>query len=183
MWTKLDTDAYSSNDQNLRARAGTVAQGMEKTGGYIGTDLDNNEQKKHQLHMQTNQQAAKQLQSFKLERRHLREKILCAYNCQFEKWSFMTGLTLAENCPVDCPVNQLSGQLKYKTSRTALEAYNSYFDIRDFEKNKASLHQIDLKIEQHEKQFKRIEQKSQQEKKMVLAKKKHMLAVQQERQA
>jgi ribosomal protein S17E len=47
MWTKLDTDAYSSNDQNQKARTGTVAQGMEKTGGYIGTDLDNNEQKKH----------------------------------------------------------------------------------------------------------------------------------------
>lgn len=69
----------------------------------------------------------------------------------------MTGLTLNENCPVDCPVNQLSGQLKYKTSRAALEAYNSYFDIRDFEKNKVALQQIDSKIEQHEKQFKKIE--------------------------
>jgi hypothetical protein len=51
----------------------------------------------------------------------------------------MTGLSLGENCPVDCPVNELNGQFKYKTSKAALEAFNSYFDIRDAEKNKQAL--------------------------------------------
>jgi len=35
IWTSLSAEDYRPKDNK-----GTVAEGMEKTGGYIGTDLD-----------------------------------------------------------------------------------------------------------------------------------------------
>jgi len=43
----------------------------------------------------------------------------------------MTGIQLGANCPIDCPTYELNGQMKFKTSVAALEAYNSYFEVRD----------------------------------------------------
>ena len=143
---------------------------MEKTGGYLGTDMDSTEKIENLNHMKTNHFQAQKLQNLKKQRRQLREKILCSDNCQFEKWSFMTGLSLGENCPIDCPVNQLSQQFKYKTSKEALEGYNSYFDIRDAEKNKVALSKIDQQIEQYEQQFERVEKNAP---KQVMAQKQH----------
>jgi hypothetical protein len=84
------------------------------------------------------------LTDLRKQRRSYREKILCAENCQFVKWSYMTGIRLSQNCPIDCPENELNGQMKFKTSLTAMETFNSYFEIRDLVKNKANLSQLDV---------------------------------------
>ena len=68
----------------------------------------------------------------------------------------MTGITLNENCPNDCPVDELIGQMKHKSSRSALEAYNSFFEIRDLDKNKKDLDVLDSKIDNEEKKFKKM---------------------------
>ena len=49
-----------------------------------------------------------------------------------------------ENCPVDCSINKLNGTMIGKSSMQALEEYNSFYDIRDFDKNKKNLESIDL---------------------------------------
>ena len=65
MWTKLNTDAYSQEKQKQKVHAGTVAQGMKKTGGYIGTDMDLAEKQETLLHMRTNQFEAEHLVQLK----------------------------------------------------------------------------------------------------------------------
>ena len=40
--------------------------------------------------------------------------------------------------------------MKHKSSRSALEAYNSYFEVRDLDKNKKDLDSLDSKIEEQE---------------------------------
>jgi len=65
----------------------------------------------------------------------------------------MTGIQLGANCPIDCPTYELNGQMKYKTSSAALEAFNSYFEIRDVNKNKAELEKIEVQIKETEKGF------------------------------
>ena len=84
------------------------------------------------------------VKELKTNKRHLREQILCANNCQLEKWSFMTGIQLNANCPIDCLENELNGQFKYKTSMAALKAFNSYKEIQNLDLNKEILEKIDL---------------------------------------
>ena len=50
IWTSLSAKDYRPKDNK-----GTVAEGMEKTGGYVGTDLDDEDQ---------NIQMAEELDSF-----------------------------------------------------------------------------------------------------------------------
>ena len=50
IWTSLSAEDYRPKDNK-----GTVAEGMEKTGGYVGTDLDDEDQ---------NIQMAEELDSF-----------------------------------------------------------------------------------------------------------------------
>jgi|TARA_B110000285_G_C14847559_1_gene478359 hypothetical protein len=119
---------------------------MKQTGGYKGTDLDESKSSVElmQLRTQIDSFQAKRLGALKKERRHYREKILCAENCQFEKWSFLTGISLNENCPVDCPLSTLNGEMKFKSSVAALDAYNSFGEIQDIAQNKKELEKIDL---------------------------------------
>ena len=51
-----------------------------------------------------------------------------------------------ENCPVDCPIAVLNGDLKYKSSLAALDAYNSFDEVKNIAKNKKELEKIDLQI-------------------------------------
>mgnify|MGYP006105188665 CR=1 FL=1 len=82
---------------------------MAKTGGYEGTDLDQHEDVNIQTLTQLGADTVEYMKLLKTKRRQLREKILCAENCEFEKWTFLTGITLNKNCPVDCPVEELIG--------------------------------------------------------------------------
>ena len=90
IWTSLSVDDYRPKDNK-----GTVAEGMEKTGGYIGTDLDD-EDSNVQMAEELDSYAAQHLKVLKKRRRQLREQILCADNCSFEKWSYITGVSLSE---------------------------------------------------------------------------------------
>jgi len=56
---------------------------MKQTGGYKGTDLDESKASVEliQLRTQIDSFQAKRLGALKKERRHYREKILCAENC------------------------------------------------------------------------------------------------------
>ena len=87
----------------------TIAEGMAKTGGYEGTDLDEagDENYNIQTLSQVGADAVEYMKLLKTKKRQLREKILCAENCEFEKWTFLTGISLNKDCPVDCPVEQL----------------------------------------------------------------------------
>jgi len=51
---------------------------------------------------------------------------------------------------VDCPVHEITGSMKHKNSRAALESYNSYFDVKDVDKNKQTLKAIDDEIDTQE---------------------------------
>jgi hypothetical protein len=62
----------------------------------------------------------------------------------------MTGIQLNQQCPLDCALNELKGTMKFKTSLVALEAFNSYFEIRDFDKNKQELKELDYHIKDQE---------------------------------
>lgn len=44
-------------------------------------------------------------------------------------------------------MHEITGSLKHKTSRAALDAYNSYYDVRDMDKNKQTLKGLDEQIE------------------------------------
>ena len=153
MWLPVKDEQYlkeSETEQN----GVTIQEGMQLTGGYKGTDMDVKMDEEVQLNIDLYQQ--ERLIELKKERRHLREKILCADNCQMTKWSFMTGIRLNQNCPIDCPINELNGQMKFKTSISALEAYNSYFEIRDLDKNKNELKTLDFKITETSKGYENI---------------------------
>jgi len=137
----MQTDQELSKKSKAKAKVlepVTIKQGMQLTGGYKGTDLDS-ENLSLQIQANMDKIQAERLVELKRERRLYREKILCADNCQLNKWTFMTGIQLSTACPIDCPENELNGQMKFKTSIAALEAYNSYFSIRDLEMNKTEL--------------------------------------------
>ena len=146
VWTQSD-DYLHLNEPN----ALTIADGMEKTGGYTGTDLDD-EEDENLSQIQENADAfqAQHLAIMKKRRRQLREQILCSDNCQFEKWSYMTGVQLNENCPVDCPVFALQGRMDHHSSAEALSAYNQFPEIKNAEKNKRDLGQLDAQVDQQE---------------------------------
>lgn len=133
----------------------TIQQGMQMTGGYKGTDFDLDPQMRMnediQLHIDQYQQ--ERLSELKKQRRLLREKLLCAKNCELQKWTYLTGMSLNPNCPIDCPMNELNGQMKFKTSISALEAFNSYFEVRDQAKNKEELQKLDFQIEETNKGY------------------------------
>ena len=120
---------------------------MEKTGGYIGTDFDSEDQNV-QLAEQLDSFAAQHLKILLKRRRQLREQILCADNCLFEKWSFTMGISLDENCPLDCPVQELSGQLDHTNSQEALAAYLGSPEIKNNGINKEELAKLDRKVDQ-----------------------------------
>ena len=88
------------------------------------------------------------LGSLQKKRRLLREKVLCAENCQFDRWSFNNGITLNEHCPIDCPVYQLNTQFRKQNSMAAMQAYQSFGEIKDQAKNKADLASLESAIEQ-----------------------------------
>lgn len=111
IWTSLKPEDYRPKESKI----GTVAQGMERTGGYVGTDMDQDDQNL-QIIEELDAFAAQHLKILKKRRRQLREQILCADNCMFEKWSFMTGVSLSETCPTDCPVYELQGKLDHSSS-------------------------------------------------------------------
>ena len=141
----------------------TIAQGMEQTGGYMGTDLDNSEeatlmQQMINIHMSSYE--AEHLTSLKKRRRQLREKVLCAENCKLEKWSFLNGIKLDKHCPTDCPVYEMNGSMAHKTSLEALKAYNSYFEIKDMQKNKKILKGLDYQINEQEEIVEKFKEKT-----------------------
>jgi len=112
----------------------------------MGTDLDKTEeetllQQKINTHMSSYE--AEHLASLKKRKRHLREKVLCAENCKLEKWSFLNGIKLDKHCPTDCPVYELNGSMDHQSSLAALKVYNSYFEIKDMNKNKKILKGLD----------------------------------------
>lgn len=97
----------------------------------------------HEIHSQ-------RLADLKKQKKQLSEKVECAEKCQFDKWTYLTGIQLSASCPMDCPLNEIKGQMKYKTSVAALETYNSYFEIRDIKENKEKLKQLNFQIREQE---------------------------------
>lgn len=86
----------------------TIEEGMKLTGGYKGTDLDNT-QLRADIVAHMDQLQKERLAELRKQRRVTREKILCAENCQLMRWSYLTGIHLNQNCPIDCPENELNG--------------------------------------------------------------------------
>lgn len=87
---------------------------MIKTGGYVGTDLDqslNQMEDSEQidisdqiasLHGEQNLIMTKtlletrlSLKSLRKHRRQLRERLLCQTNCKFDSWSYLYGIRLS----------------------------------------------------------------------------------------
>lgn len=118
---------------------------MVKTGGYVGTDLDeslNQIEDSEQidisgqiasLHGEQNLIMTKtlldtrlSLKSLRKHRRQLREKLLCHTNCKFDSWSYLYGIKLSKQCPVDCPLKkEIEGTEAGNTSVEAMDAYES----------------------------------------------------------
>ena len=147
IWTSLSAEDYRPKDNK-----GTVAEGMEKTGGYVGTDLDDEDQN-IQMAEELDSFAAQHLKILVKRRRQLREQILCADNCSFEKWSYITGVSLSEQCPVDCPVYQLQGALDHANSQEALMAFQNSPEILNNNNNKKELSVLDSKVDKQEQQL------------------------------
>lgn len=63
IWTSLKAEDYKPKDNK-----GTVAEGMEKTGGYVGTDLDD-EDSNVQMAEEVDSFAAQHLKVLKKRRR------------------------------------------------------------------------------------------------------------------
>ena len=140
MW--LTDKAEMTKKQKPELQKVTIAEGMKKTGGYVGTDLD------MQIQQEMSQYEQQHLGSLQKKRRLLREKVLCAENCQFDKWSFNNGISLNEHCPIDCPVYKLNTQFRKQNSMAAMLAYQSFGEIKDQAKNKADLASLESAIDQ-----------------------------------
>lgn len=142
-----------------------------KTGGYVGTDLDqslNQMEDSEQidisdqiasLHGEQNLIMTKtlletrlSLKSLRKHRRQLRERLLCQTNCKFESWSYLNGIRLSKQCPIDCPIKQeLEGTQHGKTSMDAMEAYQNQDQVKDGDSNRQLLIQTDREINKLEK--------------------------------
>jgi len=139
---------------------------MEKTGGYVGTDMDAELLEKEDdeqidisdqiasLHGDSNLIMTKtllesrlNLKALRTKRRALREKLLCSTNCQFQEWSYLQGIKLSEQCPMDCPIKQdLEGRLIGRTSVEAMDKYQGHSSIRSVDKNTELLKEADKEI-------------------------------------
>lgn len=136
---------------------------MEKTGGYVGTDkdetlkqLEDNEQidisgQIADLHGEQNLILTKtlvdtrlSLRSLRKHRRKLREKLLCSTNCQFQSWSYLWGIKLDKQCPIDCPIKAaLEGKNQGHTSVEAMDAYQNHPNVKEIGDDKELLIQTD----------------------------------------
>jgi hypothetical protein len=60
----------------------------------------------------------------------------------------MTGVSLNENCPSDCPVYSLQGRLDHANSNDALVAYQNSPEIKNNAKNKDELTILDRRVQE-----------------------------------
>lgn len=101
---------------------------------------------------QTLVEARLSLKQLRKHRRKLRERLLCQTNCRFDQWSFLYGIKLSKQCPIDCSVRQeLEGTMRGKTSIEAMEAYQSQTQTKDAASNRHLLAQTDREIDKLQK--------------------------------
>lgn len=175
-WTQIDAGEYNQAfEEGIGAtvleQGQTIREGMLKTGGYVGTDLDQQLNKiednsqidisdqiaslhgdQNLIMTQTLVEARLSLKQLRKHRRKLREKLLCQTNCKFDQWSFLYGIKLTKQCPIDCPIRQeLEGTRRGKTSIEAMEAYQSQPQTNDSVSNRQLLAQTDKEIDKLEK--------------------------------
>lgn len=175
-WARVDAATYNTAFEegigsDVLVQGQTIRDGMEKTGGYIGTDLDeslnqieDNEQidiigQIASLHGESNLIMTKtlldtrlMLKSLRKHRRQLREKLLCQTNCQFQSWSYLWGVKLNKQCPIDCPIKQqLEGKNQGQTSVEAMDAYQNHPSVKQMDTNRDLLVQTDKEIDKLEK--------------------------------
>lgn len=173
MWTKLDAGKYLPSSPEKQAGIGAsvlvqgqpIRDGMLKTGGYVGTDLDIRDPVQLQIDglsffsggqslvqsLTQLDERKENLKQLKTQRRRLREKLLCSTNCQFERWSFLQGIHLSKQCPVDCPLRKdLQGQMIGRASTQAMDAFFSHPDIAKAPQNAQVLAETDQEIDTQE---------------------------------
>ena len=119
-WTQIDAKDYNQAFEEgigsgLLQQGETIRDGMIKTGGYVGTDMDQSLSQMEDseqidisgqiasLHGEQNLIMTKtlvetrlSLKSLRKHRRQLRERLLCQSNCKFDSWSYLYGIKLSK---------------------------------------------------------------------------------------
>lgn len=159
-------NSLALTDSDTQVNNMTIEEGMERTGGFVGTDKDPNDPiqlqlselsrsdkmlgkaSQRKLASKKMKKVKERLKALKKKRRKLREKLLCSTNCQFSSWSFTQGIILSHSCPSDCSIRtDLQGEFIGKDSTKAMDAYIEHPDVISLEDNQKQLGELDKKID------------------------------------